>query len=49
MFEGESGKRYAGAVGRIVEAVTRGLADISGEDGGGESVSQINSFLNYWI
>ena len=40
VFEGESGKRYAGAVGRIVDAVTRGLADVSGENGGsGDSVS----------
>ena len=47
VFEGESGKRYAGAIGRIVDTVTRGLADVVGEDGG-DAVSETNEqSVNY--
>ena len=30
VFEGEQGRKYAGVIGRIVESVQAGLAEISG-------------------
>ena len=37
VFDGEQGRRYARAIGKIVEAVRSGLEEISG-DGDGVSV-----------
>jgi dynein light chain roadblock-type len=44
VFEGEQGKRYAGANGKIVESVQGGLEEVHGPDG--DSVSLIFVFEN---
>jgi dynein light chain roadblock-type len=39
IFEGEQGRKYASAIGRIVESVQGGLEEVYGSDSDGVSVS----------
>ena len=37
IFEGEQGRKYAGAIGRIIESVQGGLEEVYGNDSDGVS------------
>ena len=43
IFEGEQGRKYASAIGRIIENVQGGLEEVYGGDSDGVSISKIAS------
>ncbi|OAX32853.1 hypothetical protein K503DRAFT_701399 [Rhizopogon vinicolor AM-OR11-026] len=38
VFEGEQGKKYASAIGKIVESVQAGLEEVSGSENDGDQI-----------